>query len=136
MGDQLQTPQKPSPEPSISHGRGGAGNINPDATKYVDGEVTRTGVEGTHGDGAYSTGRGGAANIGDKGVNSTGRLDKDNVPESAVRPSTEGQDFHVGRGGAGNEHVTPAHVADKKAGDHPIGLADRLKAKMFGAFKK
>lgn len=59
MGDQLQTPQKPSPEPSISHGRGGAGNINPDATKYVDGEVTRTGVEGTHGDGAYSTGRGG-----------------------------------------------------------------------------
>lgn len=59
MGEQLQTPQKPSPEPSISHGRGGAGNINPDATKYVDGEVTRTGVEGTHGDGAYSTGRGG-----------------------------------------------------------------------------
>lgn len=45
--------------PEVSHGRGGAGNINPDSTKYVDGEITRTGVEGTHEDGAYSTGRGG-----------------------------------------------------------------------------
>ena len=43
----------------VSHGRGGAGNINPDDTKYVDGEVTRAGVEGSHHDGAFSTGRGG-----------------------------------------------------------------------------
>lgn len=43
----------------VSHGRGGAGNINADDTKYVDGEVVRTGVEGSHGDGAYSSGRGG-----------------------------------------------------------------------------
>lgn len=43
----------------VSHGRGGAGNINADDTKYVDGEVVRTGVEGSHGDGAYSAGRGG-----------------------------------------------------------------------------
>jgi len=43
----------------VSHGRGGAGNINPDDTKYVDGEVTRTGAEGSHHDGAFSTGRGG-----------------------------------------------------------------------------
>lgn len=43
----------------VSHGRGGAGNINPDKTEYVDGEVVRAGVEGSHGDGAYSAGRGG-----------------------------------------------------------------------------
>ena len=45
--------------PEVSHGRGGAGNINPDDTQYVDGEVVRVGVEGSHNDGAYSTGRGG-----------------------------------------------------------------------------
>ena len=45
--------------PEVSHGRGGAGNINPDDTKYVDGEVVRTGAIGSHGDGAFSTGRGG-----------------------------------------------------------------------------
>lgn len=43
----------------VSHGRGGAGNINPDDTKYVDGEVVREGVVGSHGDGVYSAGRGG-----------------------------------------------------------------------------
>lgn len=47
--------------PEVSHGRGGAGNINPDDTQYVDGEVVRVGVEGSHGDGAFSTGRGGEA---------------------------------------------------------------------------
>ena len=45
--------------PEVSHGRGGAGNINPDDTPYVDGEVVRVGVEGSHDDGAFSTGRGG-----------------------------------------------------------------------------
>lgn len=43
----------------VSHGRGGAGNISVDNTKYVDGEVVRSGIEGSHGDGAYSAGRGG-----------------------------------------------------------------------------
>lgn len=43
----------------VSHGRGGAGNINPDETAYVDGEVVREGFVGSHGDGAYSSGRGG-----------------------------------------------------------------------------
>lgn len=43
----------------VSHGRGGAGNINADDTQYVDGEVVRSGPEGSHGDGAYSAGRGG-----------------------------------------------------------------------------
>lgn len=42
-----------------SHGRGGAGNFNPDDTQYVDGGVVRVGEEGSHGDGAYSAGRGG-----------------------------------------------------------------------------
>ena len=44
---------------AVSHGRGGAGNINPDDTKYVDGEITRQGEAGSHGDGPFSTGRGG-----------------------------------------------------------------------------
>lgn len=43
----------------VSHGRGGAGNIHPDDTPYVDGSVVRAGPEGSHGDGAYSVGRGG-----------------------------------------------------------------------------
>lgn len=43
----------------VSHGRGGAGNIKPDDTKYVDGEIVREGAAGSHGDGAFSTGRGG-----------------------------------------------------------------------------
>ncbi len=43
----------------VSHGRGGAGNINPDDTRYTDGEVTRAGPEGGHNDGPFSTGRGG-----------------------------------------------------------------------------
>lgn len=43
----------------VSHGRGGAGNINPDDTQYVDGSIVRAGPEGSHGDGAYSSGRGG-----------------------------------------------------------------------------
>lgn len=44
----------------VSHGRGGAGNINVDDTEYADGKVVRAGIEGSHGDGAYSSGRGGA----------------------------------------------------------------------------
>jgi len=116
----------------VSHGRGGAGNINPDDTKYVDGEVTRTGVEGSHHDGAFSTGRGGAANIGDAHTKAAARADHDVIPEAAVRPSHEG-DFHTGRGGAGNEHHAKTPV-DK---DHPPkGLADQLKHKILGIFKK
>lgn len=51
------------PGPEVSHGRGGAGNINPDDTKYVDGEVVRAGAAGSHGDGAFSTGRGGKTSV-------------------------------------------------------------------------
>lgn len=45
--------------PEVSHGRGGAGNIVKDDTQYVDGEIVRAGVVGSHDDGPYSTGRGG-----------------------------------------------------------------------------
>ena len=115
--------------PEVSHGRGGAGNINPDDTKYVDGEVVRAGVQGSHNDGAFSTGRGGAANIGDAGTRSSQRLDKDVVPDSAVRPSADGPQ-HVGRGGAGNAH--------KKEGEAVVphkGLADKLKDMIRKVFK-
>lgn len=117
--------------PEVSHGRGGAGNISKDDTEYVDGEVVRVGEEGSHGDGAYSTGRGGAANIGDAGKTNTTRVDKVLVPEAAMRPSMENSAYHTGRGGAGNEHN-----AKKPTTTTPVGLADRLKNKILGAFKK
>merc|ERR1712098_276692 len=91
----------------VSHGRGGAGNIGPDSTQYVDGEIVREGVVGEHGDGAFSTGRGGAANIGSPGM--------------------EDQTFHTGRGGGGNIHKPDPPAGPK----HPIGFADKLKNKLF-----
>ncbi|CAN8099468.1 unnamed protein product [Discula destructiva] len=121
--------------PEISHGRGGAGNINPDDTKYADAEIVRAGEEGT----GVSTGRGGAANIMDKNA-AAPRTDADVVPPEAVRPSMENKDYHVGRGGAGNEHLAEGHgkTADAQAGhkEAPRGLADKLKAKVTGIFKK
>ncbi|KAI1402368.1 hypothetical protein F4819DRAFT_454769 [Hypoxylon fuscum] len=135
----------------VSHGRGGAGNINPDDTKYVDGEIVRQGDEGSHGDGAFSTGRGGAANIADADQPpAPARADKDLVPEEATRPSTDNESFHVGRGGAANVHLSEQDKqkhAEKhtKALDTPPapgtapanqGLADKLKHKIFGVFHK
>ncbi|KAH8676832.1 hypothetical protein BGZ60DRAFT_371352 [Tricladium varicosporioides] len=111
----------------VSHGRGGAGNIGQDSTPYGDGEIVREGAIGDHGDGAYSTGRGGVANIGSPKVKATERKDEIAVPEVALRPSMEGENFHVGRGGEGN-----IHLAEKEAGSkHPVGLADKLKNKLF-----
>ncbi|KAK7745350.1 hypothetical protein SLS53_002846 [Cytospora paraplurivora] len=121
--------------PEVSHGRGGAGNITPDNTEYVDAEIVREGEPGT----GVSTGRGGAANIVDRNAG-TPRTDIEVVPEAATRPSTEFKDYHVGRGGAGNEHLAPGHDhhhhSSKKDGEAPTGLADKLKAKLVGAFKK
>ncbi|POR38671.1 Uncharacterized protein TPAR_01128, partial [Tolypocladium paradoxum] len=134
------SPSGPRMTTEVSHGRGGAGNISVDDTPYIDGEVVRTGVEGSHGDGAYSAGRGGAGNIGDVGTAASKRKDQDIVPEVAVRPSQDAQGFHTGRGGAGNEHTASNH--EKRAADKgplngaPIGLADRLKEKLFNVFKK
>ncbi|ROV99987.1 hypothetical protein VMCG_06172 [Cytospora schulzeri] len=127
--------------PEVSHGRGGAGNITPDDTQYADAEIVREGEAGT----GVSTGRGGAANIADKNASGP-RTDKEVVPDVALRPSTDDQDHHVGRGGAGNEHLAPGHEHNhhdkngkKKEGEastSPTGLADKLKAKVLGVFKK
>ncbi|KAK7940778.1 uncharacterized protein PG986_013165 [Apiospora aurea] len=84
--------------PEVSHGRGGAGNINPDSTPYVDGEITRQGEEGSQNAGPYSTGRGGGGNIGEPGKDPGLRTDKDVVPAAATRKSEE-EPFHTGRGG-------------------------------------
>lgn len=82
----------------------------------------------------------GAGNIGDVGSAATNRKDKDIVPESAYRASQDTQDYHTGRGGAGNEHVANGHEkkAAPKAGENgaPVSLADKLKQKLFGAMKK
>lgn len=94
--------------------------------RYVDGEIVRTGPEGDHGDGAYSGGRGGAGNIGSPGLAPTQRKDADAIPEAALRPSTDNQNYHTGRGGGGNVHV--AEATEKKQGG---GLADKLKNKLF-----
>ncbi|KAF4978056.1 hypothetical protein FZEAL_5521 [Fusarium zealandicum] len=127
----------------VSHGRGGAGNFKPDDTQYVDGEVVRAGIEGSHGDGAFSSGRGGAGNISDVGTKPGDRMDKDLIPEIAVRPSQDGRDYHTGRGGAGNAQTAGAErksqeklVNERPAIVAPVGLADKLKAKIFGGHKK
>lgn len=61
------------------------------------------------------------------------------MPEEAIRPSSENQDYHVGRGGAGNEHHAPEEKKPDKAPGTTAahtGLADKLKAKIVGVFKK
>lgn len=94
----------------------------------------------------------GAGNIGDKGVPATERKDRDIIPEAAVRLSTDTGDYHTGRGGAGNEHTAAGHKsketsaaaaaavgapeADKETtGAPPLSVADKLKQKLFSAFK-
>ena len=95
--------------------------------RYGDGEVVRQGVVGDHGDGAFSTGRGGVANIGSPGLPATKRKDDILVPEAALRPSMEDQTYHTGRGGEGNLHKPNGEPAVKKQ----EGLADKLKNKLF-----
>ncbi|PHH77028.1 hypothetical protein CDD82_3688 [Ophiocordyceps australis] len=114
----------------VSHGRGGAGNIGPDKTPYVDGEVVRVGAEGSHGDGAYSAGRGGAGNICDAGTPPAQRRDHDAVPEAAMRLSQELPALHTGRGGAGNQHCTEGNVGGRRAERH--GLMDKMWQKLLG----
>ncbi len=80
----------------------------------------------------------GAANIGDAGVKQVTRADKDLVPEQAVRPSGDNGDYHTGRGGAGNANVTkkPEDKAAEGGPAAPMSLADKLKLKILGVFKK
>lgn len=80
------------------------------------------------------------------------RTDRDIVPEEATRPSTDGESFHVGRGGAANVHLSEQDKQKKQEKHHGAGkvvdspstpgtapnlsLADKLKHKIFGVFKK
>ena len=59
----------------------------------------------------------------------TQRKDADAIPEAALRPSSDDQNYHAGRGGAGN-----AHLADGTKKHE--GLADKLKNKLFKSKKK
>ncbi|KAI9812409.1 MAG: hypothetical protein M1827_004640 [Pycnora praestabilis] len=112
-----------------SHGRGGQGNIGPDSSTYVDGEIIREGVAGESADGgALSTGRGGAGNVASPGLKpTTERRDSEVIPETAIRrPGEEYDNYHVGRGGEGNIHK------EKATHQQHDGLADKLKKKLFG----
>lgn len=123
-----------STDPIASHGRGGAGNIAPDGRTYTDGEIVREGPLGDQGNGAYSTGvrpflpplppstppqkpptstnppsqRGGAGNIDSPSLRPTTDAktagDSDVVPETAMKPGAQYENYHVGRGGEGNVH--------------------------------
>ena len=59
-----------------------------------------------------------------------------------MRPSGELSDYHTGRGGAGNSHISPeaeapkAEKQGKGAAEPMVGLADKLKQKLTGVFKK
>ncbi|KAI4122476.1 MAG: hypothetical protein LQ338_005801 [Usnochroma carphineum] len=117
----------------VSHGRGGAGNIRPDNTPYVDGSIVREGPIGDQGDGVYSSGRGGAGNIESPHVKPTNPGghpgDEDIVPETALRrPSAEYENYHTGRGGEGNVHK------EKHNGEHGEheGVAEKIKHKILG----
>ncbi|KZF25974.1 hypothetical protein L228DRAFT_264410 [Xylona heveae TC161] len=113
------------PDPIVSHGRGGQGNIGEDPTPYADGEIVREGPTGQSSDGAFSTGRGGEGNIGSPGIKATHRNDIEAIPETAIRTSEGDESYHVGRGGEGNIH------RPSNAPTHD-GLADKLKYKLFG----
>ena len=74
------------------------------------------------------------------GSKSTERKDIDVVPDVAVRRSEE-SNRHTGRGGAGNEQFavppTKEEPVKEEPAKHttPVGLADKLKAKLFGKKK-
>ncbi|KAK4499618.1 hypothetical protein PRZ48_010136 [Zasmidium cellare] len=85
-----------------STGRGGAGNIGPDANTYIDGDIVREGTPGVSSSAEYSTGRGGTGNIAHA---TTAKPSEEIVPESATRVAGESYDnYHTGRGGEGNVH--------------------------------
>lgn len=98
----------------------GAANITKDNTVYADGGIVREGVEGDQGDGIYSSGRGGAGNVGGKPIVGDGQPhDEEIIPETATRVEKK-ESHHYGRGGEGNVH----HVHEKKEGG---SLLDKAK---------
>ncbi|KAG0133255.1 hypothetical protein HOY82DRAFT_641410 [Tuber indicum] len=123
-----------SAEP-VSHGRGGQGNIVPDDTAYVDGEIRREG-DPTASGGAYSSGRGGAANIGSpRQLPVRTSTDADVVPSVAKVEAHEGEGFHSGRGGEGNVQLPEGAGKKGGAGGGNITLVERFKRKLFGFMK-
>lgn len=75
----------------------GAGNIGPDETLYTDGGLVREGVQGEAPEGEFSTGRGGAGNIGKSprvGPQSDEGRPVDMVPEINQRNAQD--EFHTG----------------------------------------
>lgn len=77
----------------------------------------------------------GVGNIADIGTAASHRKDTDFIPETAVRASQDVQGYHTGRGGVGNEHRVEEQPDAKPRPVAPVGLADKLKTKLFGAFK-
>lgn len=101
-----------SHDPVISHGRGGAGNINPDENAYTDGEIVREGPLGTQGDGAYST-----------GVRSLSPFPLIPSRSHSRIVTTANTLIHLQRGGAGN--IDSPSLAPRKASiAAPAGDAD------------
>lgn len=56
------------------------------------------------------------------------------IPEAARQSIDPDEHHHTGRGGAGNEQVESEkeEIVEKKTSSAPVGLADKLKAKLFG----
>ena len=105
-----------SVDPTSSHGRGGAGNIAPDGTEYVDGGIVRTATPS----GTYTTGRGGGGNVGrSEGAAEGHDVVPDNAQVDAPVPST-GHGVSTGRGGGGNIVTT-----EEEKERH--GIADKIK---------
>ncbi|MCJ1414324.1 hypothetical protein MMC32_000650 [Xylographa parallela] len=86
---------------------------------YADADIIREGPVGDQGDGAYSTGRGGAANIESPwaaGVHNGSAHDVEVIPEQALRRESQ-VDTHTGRGGAANvRHASSSAPAAAASG--------------------
>ncbi|KAI5811850.1 hypothetical protein BZA77DRAFT_159170 [Pyronema omphalodes] len=138
-----------SEKPAVSHGRGGQGNICPDSTTYVDGEIHHE-ADPTASGAAYSSGRGGAGNISSNGgaaaaTTTTGaaatdgkgntRGDGDVIPTEAIVPAREeGEGVHTGRGGEGNAIKTTDGGEKDKIKKRPI--SERMKKRISAMLAK
>lgn len=97
----------------------------------------RQGTPGDQGDGAYSSGRGGAGNIGSPGLKpKKDEGDGDVVPEAAIRQEEPHKTYHVGRGGEGNVvPKTATKPPEPHDPNHP-GLKGMVKERLFGGERK
>ncbi|KAI9674458.1 MAG: hypothetical protein M1817_001796 [Caeruleum heppii] len=135
----------------ISHGRGGAGNINGSATAGTSAQDLTTPTIKSD---VYTTGRGGSGNMAhsDPSNPDIARQSQDVQPQP-VRDSSS--DFHVGRGGAANvgkpvsqealsgklsearwQSEAKSQSSGESAGRDPRGWADKGKELLFGRKKK